>query len=209
MKEIITALEKANMQLTSLGVNNTNFCTDAIKLANELARELDSQKSPSKEIEAQKELDLSDKPLPCPFCGGIAEIEDQIDMYDFGDCRITCTTCMARSDVYTSEDGDRIKRAITSWNTRAPSKQLTGAQQALDIALKQLVTAKEAQELAESIASAIEEGSAEWENDYKQAMKKLEKCKGALQYYANGGDWINGEADQGTAAKAALASIKE
>ncbi len=35
MKEIITVLERANMQLTSLGTNNAVFVTEAIKLAHE------------------------------------------------------------------------------------------------------------------------------------------------------------------------------
>lgn len=54
----------------------------------------------------------------CPFCNGNASIEDQTDMSGFGDCRITCDDCMARSDIYTDEDGDRVQIAIEAWNTR-------------------------------------------------------------------------------------------
>ncbi len=44
MKEVIEALERANMRLTSLGANNTNFCTDAIKIVNVYMQQLEESK---------------------------------------------------------------------------------------------------------------------------------------------------------------------
>lgn len=52
--------------------------------------------------------------LPCPFCGGEAEIltaESMHGGYLFG---IMCNDCRSRGDVYDTE-----AKAIAAWNTRA------------------------------------------------------------------------------------------
>lgn len=52
--------------------------------------------------------------LPCPFCGGEAEIltaESMRGGYLFG---IMCNDCCSRGDVYDTE-----AEAIAAWNTRA------------------------------------------------------------------------------------------
>ena len=54
------------------------------------------------------------KLLPCPFCGGEAEIltaESMNSGYLFG---IMCNDCRSRGDVYDTE-----AEAIAAWNTRA------------------------------------------------------------------------------------------
>lgn len=53
---------------------------------------------------------------------------------------------------------------------------------------------------------AFEEGSAEWESDYKGCKWKLDKAVKALEYYANGGDWVGDEIDRGSVAKQVLSS---
>lgn len=80
---------------------------------------LDNQPSPSKELEEQKGGDLSDKLLPCPFCGENPEIE-------YGSARdfIQCCNnmCPAHSPItYVKFEDDR-KKAYKKWNTRTPSK---------------------------------------------------------------------------------------
>ena len=52
--------------------------------------------------------------LPCPFCGGEAEVltaESMNGGYLFG---IMCNDCLSRGDVYDTE-----AEAIAAWNTRA------------------------------------------------------------------------------------------
>lgn len=68
-----------------------------------------------------------------------------------------------------------------------------------------LITAMEARiEELELLNYAFEEGSAEWESDYKSCKCKLDRAAKALEYYANGGDWVGGEVDRGDVAKQAL-----
>lgn len=80
-----------------------------------------------------------EKLLPCPFCGGEAQVEDYEYRRQFlnpteGDCRITCDGCMARSDVMRNEDGDgdRVKAAIKVWNARYPTKREEKLRKALE-----------------------------------------------------------------------------
>ena len=56
---------------------------------------------------------MSNELLPCPFCGGKAEIltaESMHGGYLFG---IMCNDCCSRGDVYDTE-----AEAIDAWNTR-------------------------------------------------------------------------------------------
>ena len=61
----------------------------------------------------------------CPFCEGKAFIEDQHSIEKFGDCRITCEDCYARSDVFFKEpdetEENMIYEAIRAWNNRPQS----------------------------------------------------------------------------------------
>lgn len=57
---------------------------------------------------------MSNELLPCPFCGGEAEIltaESMNGGYLFG---IMCNDCRSRGDVYDTE-----AEAVDAWNTRA------------------------------------------------------------------------------------------
>lgn len=80
--------------------------------------------------------------LPCPFCGGKARIESQVSMYDFGDCRISCDDCMARSDIFTDEDGDRVAVAIEHWNLRILSPELKVLREREKALVEALIRAK-------------------------------------------------------------------
>lgn len=98
--------------------------------------------------------------LPCPFCGGKANIENEGTQAD-----ITCEDCYASNNIqicdhftyeerhnnpdfkwldapiygYAHKGKQRAINTLTKyWNTRAPSKQLTETQQALDRAVEAL-----------------------------------------------------------------------
>lgn len=86
-----------------------------------------NQELTSKELDGHKERNLSDKLLPCPFCGG--EPEHHVNLC----ARIVCKKCKARTDGHLEHSN-----AMAYWNTRAPSKQLTTTQRKLDVAVEAL-----------------------------------------------------------------------
>ena len=64
---------------------------------------------------------LPEKPdlLPCPFCGGEAEIHGWHVSPDY---RIQCANCGASTDDYYPDNGKHgVAIAAEAWNTRAPS----------------------------------------------------------------------------------------
>lgn len=76
----------------------------AEQIAKEAAKRLDEVRAGSSKSEL----------LPCPFCGGEAEIltaESMNGGYLFG---IMCNDCRSRGDVYDTE-----AEAVAAWNTRA------------------------------------------------------------------------------------------
>lgn len=59
--------------------------------------------------------------LPCPFCGGEAEILTAESMYGGNLYGVLCDCCAGRTDVFVTE-----AEAIAAWNSRAePTCQLT------------------------------------------------------------------------------------
>ena len=56
-------------------------------------------------------MEAPEKLKPCPFCGGEARIEDELE--DGGKC-ISCIRCMACSPVYF----DRCENMVPEWNRR-------------------------------------------------------------------------------------------
>ena len=59
--------------------------------------------------------------LPCPFCGGEAEILTAESMHGGYLSGIMCNDCRSRGDVYDTE-----AEAIEAWNTRAETVFVTG-----------------------------------------------------------------------------------
>ncbi|MCP4493269.1 MAG: hypothetical protein GY820_39095 [Gammaproteobacteria bacterium] len=56
--------------------------------------------------------------LPCPFCGGEAELScDENDHY------VCCKDCCSMGEQYYWKDKDHDKRAIKAWNTRTTQPQ--------------------------------------------------------------------------------------
>ena len=51
--------------------------------------------------------------LPCPFCGGLAEIVGEFELD-----AVACQTCYARTDAFACSHGEH---AIIAWNSRAPA----------------------------------------------------------------------------------------
>jgi len=64
--------------------------------------------------------------IPCPFCGGRAEIKDERVCYGHGDYAIEsfvcCSDCNASAGSFSSwefpDDGTRRLKAVSSWNYR-------------------------------------------------------------------------------------------
>lgn len=63
---------------------------------------------------------MSDKLLPCPFCGGEAKALTRSDGYEFTEY-VMCGNCEAESGWFKTKD-----EAITAWNTRIPVKLVIG-----------------------------------------------------------------------------------
>jgi Lar family restriction alleviation protein len=65
---------------------------------------------------------MSEKLLPCPFCGGIAHIYEQFSAID--DVEILCNSCGASGGSFNVDDGEPRERsrnrkaAIEHWNKR-------------------------------------------------------------------------------------------
>ena len=58
---------------------------------------------------------MSDDLLPCPFCGGEAEVhEEQIHM-EGSKYRTRCTVCYVQTDYY---DGPATPQLVSDWNRR-------------------------------------------------------------------------------------------
>lgn len=77
----------------------------AEQIAREAAKRLDEVRAGSSKSEL----------LPCPFCGGEAEILTAESMHGGYLSGIMCNDCRSRGDVYDTE-----AEAIEAWNTRAP-----------------------------------------------------------------------------------------
>lgn len=57
--------------------------------------------------------------LPCPFCGGEAEILTAESMHGGNLYGVMCDCCAGRADVYDTE-----AEAIAAWNTRAQREEI-------------------------------------------------------------------------------------
>lgn len=72
--------------------------------------------------ESQIMVTERDKLLPCPFCGGKAEIGQDADSDDFKRWNVVfCTKCYAEikgKDTIGKIDKDEEKELIKQWNTR-------------------------------------------------------------------------------------------
>lgn len=123
---------------------------------------LDNQESPSKELDDQKERDLSDKLLPCPFCGGEGVLGRTRKMWDgqkgFPKYGVGCQTNNCNG-ISTYCENTSKEDAIKLWNARVKTEEL-----------------KE----CEIMLHCIEEGSAGWEEDYKNAKRQLTATQQAL-----------------------------
>jgi hypothetical protein len=76
---------------------------------------------------------MSEKILPCPFCGGI-----DLRLDDGGRLGMLCRTCNAwMPAVYSSEPTDR-HTGLEGWNRRAPSPAIEKARAALGIAIARM-----------------------------------------------------------------------
>ena len=104
----------------------------------------DNQELTSKELDAHKGDDLNNKLLPCPFCGcdNIESIH-RPQQYSKWQYTCQCGSCGAESTFEATKDA-----AITMWNRRIPSKQLTQTQQKLDVAVEALELTDEKLEAA-------------------------------------------------------------
>ena len=81
----------------------------AEQIAREAAKRLDEVRAGSSKSEL----------LPCPFCGGEAEILTAESMHGGYLSGIMCNDCRSRGDVYDTE-----AEAIEAWNTRAETATL-------------------------------------------------------------------------------------
>lgn len=59
---------------------------------------------------------------PCPFCGGVADIQN--GHHHFDDVFIECSSCTASGPLFDNAEGNdaaakNLNAAITAWNTRA------------------------------------------------------------------------------------------
>lgn len=59
------------------------------------------------------------KLLPCPFCGGEAELDNSVA----NAVSVECTVCHASSPIFLRMS-DREQKAIESWNTRKPMERI-------------------------------------------------------------------------------------
>lgn len=79
---------------------------------------------------------MSEKLLPCPFCGGEAEIA--LGQSDFDGAEIFCVKCSASCGHF--ENDPMAEKAIAAWNTRTTQQQPVG--EALALARKALESVK-------------------------------------------------------------------
>ena len=63
----------------------------------------------------------NEKLLPCPFCLGEAELQDN-EYIGFLQA-IECCSCGAKSKDFTKGDDSLLQEAITKWNTRHEPKR--------------------------------------------------------------------------------------
>jgi Lar family restriction alleviation protein len=63
---------------------------------------------------------MQNKLLPCPFCGGEAELfhDEQFIHHAF----VFCTECEAQTKLYAN--GNMTEKAIKDWNTRKPMERI-------------------------------------------------------------------------------------
>ena len=79
--------------------------------------------------------------LPCPFCGGKADIDYDGSVYD--GTHVYCTECDIRTESYKTKTGSTwdVDAAIAAWNRRAlPAAQPDPREAALRAALDGLLT---------------------------------------------------------------------
>lgn len=72
------------------------------------------------------------KLLPCPFCGGLGQVEGHFRAYKNGKpghrvCLVWCVKCSARTGKYDPEEyetySDALDAAINAWNSRVDCKR--------------------------------------------------------------------------------------
>ena len=67
-------------------------------------------------------MTMTDKPLPCPFCGGEAEVRYHPSCMRDPECRaweVCCSSCNARVGSTIYAIGKTKDEAIAAWNRRA------------------------------------------------------------------------------------------
>ena len=62
----------------------------------------------------------ADNLLPCPFCGGAAEIS--VGEHSFNGAKVICTNCFAEGTLFGADAAQgcsHVSEAIAAWNRRA------------------------------------------------------------------------------------------
>jgi hypothetical protein len=137
----------------------------------------DNQELTSKELDAHKGDDLSDKLLDCPFCGASAEMKDERSFWIEITHKQNCYFVEDVADLYFE-----TKEALAiAWNTRAPSQ----TQQKLDAANE---TIRSQKQMLQNSLNIITQPSSERECELQQkldvAVEALESTRDDIQVQA-------------------------
>lgn len=189
-KHTIALKHYSGKTITAQGDNYAELNENLIKAFKDAdeAYDLSGKESPSKELDAQKRGDLSDKLLPCPFCNckDIRIEGGDSDEYLWRWCGVYCSSCgITYSRKNLPNDSGR-QSAINSWNTRTPS------QQALDSANEQL---KQKQSDLNFIWKWIERATFDTKHTTPEAAISIIQHYDHAPWYNNRSNWDTSHKD--------------